>query len=327
MAYCIEPNERYLERLWQEPGRGELPHWNPSHFLDTAEMTRAFAIAYDWLYDVWSQQQRQTLREAIIDKGLDSALMYYHGKAPAGWQGGHNWTESNWCFVVNGGIATGALALADEVPEMAGEILQTGLYWVRQAITRFSPDGGWDEGTGYWHYSIRYLISYICALETALGTDFGLTKTPGIDQTGFFPVYLTNNKDETFNFRDTGIEAPRLRSCCGWPTDSINLHLPAGCCTSAVAARRRISCGIDRALMRSLHLIVSPRINILAEWRLLRSAARRTPGRFSWPSRRRSQSGTRSAGCRQFRVGRLGRTLEAEQTGADNYNLPGYQPR
>jgi hypothetical protein len=160
MAYCIEPNERYLERLWQElQAAANFPDWNPSHFLDTAEMTRAFAIAYDWLYDVWSQQQRQTLREAIIDKGLDSALMYYHGKAPAGWQGGHNWTESNWCFVVNGGIATGALALADEVPEMAGEILQTGLYWVRQAITRFSPDGGWDEGTGYWHYSIRYLIS------------------------------------------------------------------------------------------------------------------------------------------------------------------------
>ena len=231
--------------------------------------------------------------------------------------------------MVNGGIATGALALADEVPEMAGEILQTGLYWVRQAITRFSPDGGWDEGTGYWHYSIRYLISYICALETALGTDFGLTKTPGIDQTGFFPVYLTNNKDETFNFGDTGIEAPRAsRSCCGWPTDSINLHLPAGCCTSAVAARRRISCGIDRALMRSLHLIVSPRINIFAEWRLLRSAA------LGWNPRAvfvAFKGGEVNRGHGQLDVGNF--VLDAlgvrwaEQTGADNYNLPGYSNR
>ena len=26
--------------------------WNPSHFLDVAEMTHGFAIGYDWFYDV-----------------------------------------------------------------------------------------------------------------------------------------------------------------------------------------------------------------------------------------------------------------------------------
>jgi hypothetical protein len=25
--------------------------WNPSHFLDVAEMTAALAIGYDWLYE------------------------------------------------------------------------------------------------------------------------------------------------------------------------------------------------------------------------------------------------------------------------------------
>ncbi len=329
MAYRIEANERYLERLWQElQAAANFPDWNPSHFLDTAEMTRAFAIAYDWLYDVWSQQQRQILREAIIDKGLDSALMYYHGKAPAGWQGGHNWTESNWCFVVNGGIAMGALALADEVPEMAEEILQTGLHWVRQAIARFSPDGGWDEGTGYWHYSIRYLISYMCALETALGTDFGLAQTPGIDQTGFFPVYLTNNKDETFNFGDTGTEAPRASELL-WLADRFNqpalagwfLHTGGGSAAKNLLWYRP-GLGEDSAFDS---LALDKHFSGV-EVASFRSAWLQPEGVFV-----AFKGGTVNRGHGQLDVGNF--VLDAlsvrwaEQTGADNYNLPGYSNR
>lgn len=44
--------------------------WNPSHFLDVAEMTMAMAIGYDWLYDKLSQESKQIIRDAILKKGL-----------------------------------------------------------------------------------------------------------------------------------------------------------------------------------------------------------------------------------------------------------------
>ena len=213
MTYRLDGDTRYAERAWAEvEAAGNFPDWNPRHFLDTAEMTRAFAIAYDWLYDVWTDEQRAFLREAIISKGLEPALASYRGTAPNEWGW---WVRSNhnWNFVVNGGIAMGALAIADEAPEIAEEVLNGGLASLQHAIGRFAPDGGWDEGVGYWHYSVRYLIPYLAALETALGTDFGLAETPGIAESGTFPIYLTGPTNFNFNFADSGkgaVRAPEL---------------------------------------------------------------------------------------------------------------------
>ncbi|NJK91059.1 MAG: hypothetical protein HC904_04035 [Blastochloris sp.] len=46
--------------------------WNPNHFLDTAEMTAALALGYDWLYDELDPATRQALVTAIKEKGLKS---------------------------------------------------------------------------------------------------------------------------------------------------------------------------------------------------------------------------------------------------------------
>ena len=44
--------------------------WNPSHFLDVAEMTFALAVGYDWLYDQLDRASRKEIRTAIVDKGV-----------------------------------------------------------------------------------------------------------------------------------------------------------------------------------------------------------------------------------------------------------------
>jgi hypothetical protein len=46
-------------RLERDGSGGQLPRLDPKHFLDTAEMTHAFAIGYDWLYDAWTPEQRR----------------------------------------------------------------------------------------------------------------------------------------------------------------------------------------------------------------------------------------------------------------------------
>ena len=63
LLYRLDGDQRYAERAWQElEAAAQFQDWNPRHFLDTAEMTHAFAIGYDWLYDVWTPEQRATLR-------------------------------------------------------------------------------------------------------------------------------------------------------------------------------------------------------------------------------------------------------------------------
>src|SRR4051812_16454301 len=76
--YQMEGGRPYVERAWQElEAAAHFPDWNPRHFLDTAEMTHAFAIGYDWMYDAWTPEQKQVLTNAITQLGLNKALPLY----------------------------------------------------------------------------------------------------------------------------------------------------------------------------------------------------------------------------------------------------------
>ncbi|MCL2119145.1 MAG: DUF4962 domain-containing protein, partial [Planctomycetaceae bacterium] len=47
--------------------------WNPSHYLDTAEMATAVGLGYDWLYDVISEKDKAEIRGAIKTFAFDTA--------------------------------------------------------------------------------------------------------------------------------------------------------------------------------------------------------------------------------------------------------------
>jgi hypothetical protein len=208
LLYRLTGEARYAERAWKElAAAAEFPDWNPRHFLDTAEMTHAFAIGYDWLHDVWTPEQRATLRRAMLEKGLKPALKVYQSRS--GWhKSRHNWNQ-----VCNGGIGMGALALADEEPALCGEALHAALTSLPLAMAEFAPDGAWNEGPGYWNYATAYNVVLLAGLDTALGTDFGLSRLPAFAETGFFPLYLTGPTGRTFNYADGSdalIRAPQL---------------------------------------------------------------------------------------------------------------------
>ena len=103
--YRLEGDTRFAERARREIlVAAAFPDWNPAHFLDTAEMTHALAIGYDWLHDYLNERDRATVRHAIVQKGLNPAVECYRDRA---W-----WMMNryNWNQVCNGGIAIGALA-------------------------------------------------------------------------------------------------------------------------------------------------------------------------------------------------------------------------
>jgi hypothetical protein len=204
---AVERDPRYAAGAWRElRAAAAFPDWNPKHFLDVGEMTTAFCIGYDWLYDQWTEDQRETLRRAIVEKGLTAALQAYHGEP--GPPGAIHWIdmEHNWNQVTNGGIGIGALAVMDVAPGPAGEALHDGLVRLPLAMRHYGPDGAWFEGPGYWHYATLYNALILSALDTALGTDYGLSEIPGFDLTGGFPAYLTGPFGPPFAFADVDRE-------------------------------------------------------------------------------------------------------------------------
>lgn len=197
LLYRLTDDRCYAERLWQELDTvTHFKDWNPSHFLDTAEMTFAVAVGYDWLHDVWTAEQRQQLRDAIVRLGLKEGLPIYHKQT---W-----WTKANhnWNQVCNGGMAVGALAIAEDEPAIAREVIHSALVSLPRAMHEFGPDGGWGEGPGYWRYATEYNVYLLAALQTALGTDFCLSTIPGFSETGDFPIYFAGPAGHTFNYAD-----------------------------------------------------------------------------------------------------------------------------
>ncbi|MBE0583834.1 MAG: heparinase II/III family protein, partial [Desulfofustis sp.] len=210
LAYRMTDDDDYLNRVWDELyAAANFPDWNPSHFLDTAEMTHAFAIGYDWLFDVWTTEQKEVIRNAIIDFGLIPYLAAHEEHA--------SWltSESNWNMVTNGGIGLGALAIAETDTQLSWDIINKTLTSMENAesIATLGPDGAWYEGPGYWSYATKYLFIYAAALESAVDSTFYILDVPGVSVTGNFPVYMTSPTTNIFNFADCGdwpIRAPWL---------------------------------------------------------------------------------------------------------------------
>lgn len=202
LLYQTTGDRKYAERAWKElDGASKFTDWNPKHFLDVGEMTFGFAIGYDWMYDYWTPEQRTQIRNAIVEHGLNRAMNAYKGLAierMSFWiKVDHNWNQ-----VCNGGIGAGALAIADEEPKLCEEILRNVIQNIPYAMKHYGPDGAWNEGPGYWSYATNYNIVIIASLQSALGTDFGLSEIEGFSKTALFPIYMTGPSGKSFNYAD-----------------------------------------------------------------------------------------------------------------------------
>ena len=221
LAYHLTNDELYLSRAKKELfAAASFPDWHPSHFLDTAELCMAFGVGYDWLYNDLTDDDKTIIRNALLEKGLKVGLDHYRNNA---W-----WARNpfNWNQVCNGGLSVGALAIAEKEPEICAGILTRAIRNLPYAMNSYAPDGGWAEGPGYWGYASRYTVYMLAALQTALGTDYGLSEAPGFDMAGHFPVYCTGPLGLFFNFADAGSRSQPM-STFYWLANKFNQSLYA----------------------------------------------------------------------------------------------------
>ena len=205
-VYRISGQKKYADRALVEletiSDDKKFPNWHPVHFLDTAEMTNAEAIGYDWLYDYLSDNQKSIIRNAILNNGLKPALGF-ESTENSPMKG-----DTNWNAVCNGGIGMGALAIGDEGGEcgtISGQVLENSIKYLPKMLNNYSPDGSWYEGPAYWDYGTTYCAYFLSALDSSLGTDYNLSKSYGFSSTGYFAIYTTGSGGK-FNFADSGPE-------------------------------------------------------------------------------------------------------------------------
>jgi hypothetical protein len=191
---------RFLNRAEQEMlAVSGFTDWNPSHFLDVAEMTMAVAIGYDWLYNNLSEQSRNTIRDAIVSKGLNPSLL----SANSGWATGSN----NWNQVCNAGMVFGALAVYEDEKELAIKIIDRAVTSTNLPMAEYNPDGAYPEGYGYWGYGTSFHVMLLSAMEKAFGSFYNLQTVDGFLKTAGYLENMTGPTGIPFNYSDCGTSA------------------------------------------------------------------------------------------------------------------------
>lgn len=160
----------------------EYPKWD--YFLEAGvytiglqrapATTMAMSLAYDWLGDILSKEERREMLRQIGDKGCEPCYrslfgMRYPDKV-VGWSFDPEsyWEERDmrrWPEILNKtnlkAVPMGALAVGAATLEGVDE--RTGRWWemvehsYRTFVHRFQRDGSYDEGGSYWDYTALHM--------------------------------------------------------------------------------------------------------------------------------------------------------------------------
>jgi len=152
------------------------------------KITMDLCYAWDWLQDVLTDEERETLREAIRVRGE----ILYHDfvidrKPVFRSRPIHHYPYDSHGITVFGYFVHITLAMLGDLPEAEN--------WFRYIIPAYwniippwgGADGGWCQGTGYWRYSTGGSLEAGEAMRSALGLD--IAPKPWFRNNGYFGIY------------------------------------------------------------------------------------------------------------------------------------------
>ena len=205
VVYLLEEDPLILKRIDQEVlAVCSFTDWNPSHYLDVAEMSMAVAFALDWTLDQLPKKTLRLAKNTLINKGIYPSWPEYGGKKQW-WVNGRN----NWNQVCHGGMIAASIAIADEDPGLATQTINRALDGLPVALSKYMPDGVYPEGPGYWNYGTSFSVATAAILETSLGSDFGIKNYPGFANSAIFKVMCSSPSGLYYNFSDCGDKRSR----------------------------------------------------------------------------------------------------------------------
>lgn len=205
LIYRLYPEQKYLDAvnqtlLWV----CNFPDWNPSHYLDTAEMSTAVAIAYDWLYDVLPAPTKDLVKKCLYERAITTVLREYEvGNS-------HSWAkrETNWNVVCNAGMVMAALAVAENYPSELNTILDQAAHYMPNCLKHFAPDGVCYEGPSYWGYTTTFLAIYLKAIADNDNNRGNIAQLPGLSRTALYQKRTLSPSGRIFNFGNAGKGVP-----------------------------------------------------------------------------------------------------------------------
>lgn len=168
------------------------------------EIALTGAMAYDWLYDLLSPTERETVLTMVHNRSTTIAKDVLYDSKPISSTpyDSHGWTV----FGFLGIIATALMH--DDIKVNGKNVREDAQNWfnlIVPAYINLSPpwggeDGGWGNGEGYWQWSTMSNKQFIDTLYTATG--FNLYKKAFLRNESWYPMYMLPPGQKTGAFGD-----------------------------------------------------------------------------------------------------------------------------
>jgi len=198
IVYRLEKDPEVLKRIDEEvKAVCNFTDWNPSHYLDVAEMSLAVAIGLDWTAGDLPSTTIELAKTALIEKGIKPS---YNPKGNTGWINGVN----NWNQVCHAGMIAASIAIAEKDPGLAAKTIHRALEGIPHALEEYGPDGVYPEGSTYWGYGTSFSVVTSSMLKSAFGTDFGIADYPSFLESAVFRKLSIAPSGWYYNFADCG---------------------------------------------------------------------------------------------------------------------------
>ena len=195
-AYQMTGNLNYARAAYDFMiALGEWNHWGPDHFLNCADTAAPFSIAYDWLYDAFtelnSKGEISKRDKEVYDKSKLATILFTHVIIPGyvqsnnltcPWPGSANsryaTKTSNWNAVCVSGVVMAAMMLLNEDVSTAGMTFKTqkknSSTSFTQTVTKIE-----DIGNSSIHAGLTTYADYAAKLTSM---NLGTLAKYGLDQ-------------------------------------------------------------------------------------------------------------------------------------------------
>lgn len=196
LIVLVEDDGRYLDFVDRQlMSLARFEDWNPSHFLDVAEMSLAVSVALDWVGERLPPKHRAMVEEALAR----NVLVEVEDEAKDYW-----WldSETNWNQVCLTGVLAAAYVLEERFPNTAQEALDLALDHMDYGLAAYAPDGVYPEGVSYWVYGTSYSALGIELLRRWRGDSFGLEHEDGFLASARFASAAMGPRGQAYDFGD-----------------------------------------------------------------------------------------------------------------------------
>lgn len=198
IVYAINKDPRILNRINEELiSLCNFPDWNPEHFIDTGQMAMIVALSIDWAANDLPKETIALAKKSLIDKAIMPSYNV-DGLRMENVIGTHHWSA-----VCNAGMIAASLAITDIDAELAAKTISISLDKMRPSLAQYGPDGTHPEGILYWRFSTTFFVLAAQALQTSLGSDFGILEAPGFVESATFRLLGTAPSGEHYTYADS----------------------------------------------------------------------------------------------------------------------------